>query len=225
MNKFVSSLIATIAFTGILSAGVPKIALSSTTIISVCKESDSSDSKYVVSINNDGQTIEVETHPDTGGFSRTTVKNTLINQYDYTDSEANEIFDDLAPYDVTTGTPICQVEDVSLELVLSVDVSGSVSSDEYNTQVNGYIAAFNDADVQQAIKDLPNGMAVTMQFWADRDVAEIGWFKLTNNGDSIDGLSDFTTAIGNVSRSGSTVTINGVKTTTGSGTDVGVLLS
>lgn len=122
----------------------------------------------------------------------------------------------------TSLTPPVDDGTVSLELVLSVDVSTSVNNTEYNTQVQGYKNAFNDEDVQQAIKDLPKGLAVTMQFWGSDDVADIGWFKLIRNGDDIDGLTEFTTAINNVNRNKNTrsVRINGTTTNLGGGTNI-----
>lgn len=121
-------------------------------------------------------------------------------------------------------TPSVNNGEVSLELVLSVDVSGSVSSSEFDTQVQGYVSAFNDTEVQNAIKALPKGMAVTMEFWASgniSNVADIGWYKLINDGNgAINGLSEFVAAMNGVSRNGSTVTINGVATTTNGGTDI-----
>jgi len=54
-----------------------------------------------------------------------------------------------------------QAVPVSLELALLVDVSGSVNATEYNLQKTGYIDAFNNIGLQNAIASLPGGIAVT----------------------------------------------------------------
>lgn len=77
--------------------------------------------------------------------------------------------------DSSTGTP------VSVEMVLSVDVSWSVDDSEFNLQHQGYINAFKDNEIRSAIKKLPNGLAVNMQFWANKEVIDTGWYKLTND--------------------------------------------
>lgn len=97
---------------------------------------------------------------------------------------------------------------VDVELVLAVDVSTSVDSDEFELQRDGYIDAFESDAVQDAIEQLPNGLAVTMMFWASNrneegksPVHNIGWHKLVKNGDSIDGLSTFLGRIEGIQRS------------------------
>jgi len=57
---------------------------------------------------------------------------------------------------------------VGLELSLAIDVSGSVSASEYNLQMRGYALAFRDAQVQQAVLGVDNGIAVNLVFWAGR---------------------------------------------------------
>jgi hypothetical protein len=55
---------------------------------------------------------------------------------------------------------------VSAQLVLAVDVSGSVSEDRFELQRQGYAAAFRSADVQQAIRSTVTGsIAVAMVQW------------------------------------------------------------
>ena len=56
---------------------------------------------------------------------------------------------------------------VDVELVLSVDVSGSISSREFNLQRDGYANAFRDPEVIAAIKSLDHGLAVTLQYWSN----------------------------------------------------------
>ncbi|WP_050774943.1 DUF1194 domain-containing protein [Marinobacter sp. ELB17] len=92
---------------------------------------------------------------------------------------------------------------VDLELVLAVDVSGSVSTGEYNGQRNGYIAAFNDAAVQNAILGTSGGrlgkIAVTYVEWDSSAGTRISWTLI----DSAASASAFATSIGATVRSGS----------------------
>jgi Protein of unknown function (DUF1194) len=55
---------------------------------------------------------------------------------------------------------------VALDLVLAVDVSGSVSAERFELQKQGYVAAFRDSRVIRAIKTAAGGpIAVTMTQW------------------------------------------------------------
>ena len=55
---------------------------------------------------------------------------------------------------------------VAVQLVLAVDVSGSVSQDRFELQREGYAAAFRDARVLQAIRSTSTGsIAVAMVQW------------------------------------------------------------
>jgi hypothetical protein len=55
---------------------------------------------------------------------------------------------------------------VAVELVLAVDVSGSVSQDRFELQRDGYAAAFRSAPVLQAIRSTATGsIAVAMVQW------------------------------------------------------------
>lgn len=71
--------------------------------------------------------------------------------------------------------------EVDLELVLAVDVSGSVNDSEYTGQKDGYIAAFRNGAVQNAILDKSNGrkgkIAVTYVEWssANQQTQRIRW--------------------------------------------------
>jgi hypothetical protein len=57
--------------------------------------------------------------------------------------------------------------DVDLELVLAVDVSYSMDLEEQRLQRDGYVAAFRDRTILNAIKSGPNGrIAVTYIEWA-----------------------------------------------------------
>ena len=91
-----------------------------------------------------------------------------------------------------------------LELLLLVDVSGSVDSNEYNLQKTGYINAFNDAGIQALITGTTGGIAVAYAEWSGSSQQSllVNWMQLTDATTS----SAFATAIGATSRafSGST---------------------
>jgi len=70
---------------------------------------------------------------------------------------------------------------VDLELILAVDVSGSVDNDEYSLQMQGLSAAFRDPTVYAAIKRAgPNGIAVTVVQWSGpgEQAVAMDWFHL-----------------------------------------------
>ena len=62
-NILSNSLVAATLVTSMLSVTFPKIALSSTELIRVCKKDNTSDSKALVSVNHDGNIITVEGDP------------------------------------------------------------------------------------------------------------------------------------------------------------------
>lgn len=111
--------------------------------------------------------------------------------------------------------------DVTVELVLAVDVSYSVDKDEFDLQLAGYKSAFADAEVQAEIKKLPQGLAVNMLFWADQQTTDVGWFKLEkDDNNNITNLENFQNAMNGVTRTSNQITINGSTVNTGSGTDI-----
>ena len=69
---------------------------------------------------------------------------------------------------------------VSLELSLLIDVSPSVDNTEYQLQLSGYQAAFQDVAVQSAIASLPGGIAANAIFFSQNAVEKIGWTQLTD---------------------------------------------
>ena len=86
---------------------------------------------------------------------------------------------------------------VGLELLLLVDVSGSVSDAEYALQKDGYVAAFKDTDIHSNIATITGGVAVGYAEWS-RDsyqALRFGWSLLTDAASSnafaagIDGLN------------------------------------
>ena len=67
---------------------------------------------------------------------------------------------------------------VGLELVLLIDVSGSVNDSEYALQKGGYVSAFQSAAVQNAILGSVGGaIAVTYVEWsgAGQQAQKVGW--------------------------------------------------
>lgn len=82
---------------------------------------------------------------------------------------------------------------VSVELFLSVDVSGSVNATEYELQKQGYIDAFRDEQVISAITSLPDGLAVAIETWSTSIKKTSDWHLLEDRDD----ISGFITAIEN----------------------------
>ncbi|MDH3741318.1 MAG: DUF1194 domain-containing protein [Hyphomicrobiales bacterium] len=80
-------------------------------------------------------------------------------------------------------TPAAAQTRVSLELVLAVDSSTSVSDAEFSMQVSGYAKAFGDPDIIAAIKALgPDGIAVTYVKWSSHrnQVQAVKWTHVAN---------------------------------------------
>jgi hypothetical protein len=72
---------------------------------------------------------------------------------------------------------------VSLQLVLAIDTSSSVSTNEFNLQRNGYVQAFQSATVQNAIAATPGGsIAATFVQWSSsgQQQQSIGWTLINN---------------------------------------------
>jgi hypothetical protein len=105
---------------------------------------------------------------------------------------------------------------VGLELVLAIDVSGSVSASEYNLQLGGYVQAFQSAAVQNAILGSQLGsIAVTLVQWAGSSEQQqsIGWTLI----DSAQDANDFAAALAASPRafSGNTAIGNAIAYATG----------
>ncbi|ELI6432655.1 DUF1194 domain-containing protein [Aeromonas salmonicida subsp. salmonicida] len=81
-------------------------------------------------------------------------------------------------------SPAYALTEVDTELQLLMDVSGSVSSSEFNLQLQGYVDAFYSQDVQSAILDTSDGklgsIAVQMVMWsgATQQSVMTDWFHL-----------------------------------------------
>ena len=72
---------------------------------------------------------------------------------------------------------------VGLELVLLIDVSGSVDPTEYALQKGGYVSAFQSAAVQNAIMGSVGGaIAVTYVEWsgAAQQAQKVGWMLIND---------------------------------------------
>lgn len=81
-----------------------------------------------------------------------------------------------------------QAAPVSLELVLALDVSGSINATEYALQRTGYADAFGSSAVQAAITGSALGaIAVTVVQWSNSAVQSIGW-TLINDAATADGF-------------------------------------
>lgn len=80
---------------------------------------------------------------------------------------------------VRANTELIRVE---LELLIAIDVSNSVSDDEFALQVHGIANAFQDRDVQLAIKRAgPRGIAIAVMQWAgdNQQVRALDWVRIT----------------------------------------------
>ncbi len=88
---------------------------------------------------------------------------------------------------------------VDLELSLLLDVSGSISSSEFNLQKQGYVNAFNNTSIWNAISQGAIGkIAVNFVYWAGnaQQSEAVGWTLIDSQQDSF----DFATAISSTTR-------------------------
>ena len=84
---------------------------------------------------------------------------------------------------VLTVTGAIAATPVAVQLVLAVDVSGSVSQDRFELQRQGYAAAFRDAQVLQAIQSTSTGsIAVAMVQWTGPSlhVVAVDWTLISD---------------------------------------------
>ncbi len=93
-----------------------------------------------------------------------------------------------------------QAAPVALELSLVMDVSGSISSAEYDLQRIGYKNAFLDASVQSRILSFAGegGIAVNVVQFGTNAAEVIGWTKL----DSLASILNFANSLGTLVRNG-----------------------
>jgi hypothetical protein len=87
---------------------------------------------------------------------------------------------------------------VGVELLLLVDVSGSVDNAEYALQKSGYVAAFQNSVIQSYISATPNGVAVAYAEFsgASEQAMLVNWSVLTDAASS----NNFAASIGGTSR-------------------------
>ncbi len=93
---------------------------------------------------------------------------------------------------LAAGAPVWAQTAVDLELVLAVDVSGSVSQDRFLLQQQGYVAAFRDPRLLQVIRSGgAQAIAVTMTQWTgpEMQLQVVPW-TLVKDEDSILALAD-----------------------------------
>lgn len=69
----------------------------------------------------------------------------------------------------------------ALELILAMDVSGSINAHEHRLQTEGLASAFEHPSLAAAVSGLEGGMLVTVTQWsgASRQTQSIGWRKVS----------------------------------------------
>ncbi len=77
-------------------------------------------------------------------------------------------------------------EPVGLELALLIDVSASVSKEEYQLQLDGFAAAFSSKDIQEAVAT-SGGLVVCVIQWAQQayQYKSVDWTVLNNSLDAL----------------------------------------
>ena len=82
---------------------------------------------------------------------------------------------------------------VDLELSLLIDVSGSVSSSEYELQIGGYADAFDDASLYENIisQGLDGKIAVNFILWSSQQQEVVAWTLI----DSVSASQNFAQTI------------------------------
>lgn len=106
-----------------------------------------------------------------------------------------------------TSQPAHAVTNVFQELFLSLDVSGSISSSDFNLYRQGYVNAFQNAQVQQKIADTfdKGGIAIAVGQWSTTAFTPpvIDWRHITSlTGPGNNSLASFITALGAMPRQG-----------------------
>lgn len=77
--------------------------------------------------------------------------------------------------------------DCAIELVLALDVSGSVTWPEYRLQRSGVAAALRDEEVTSLIELLPGGISVIVTQWSDHTNQNnpVAWHRLRDRADAL----------------------------------------
>lgn len=100
---------------------------------------------------------------------------------------------------LTICMPSYAIDYVDIELQLLVDISGSINTTEYDLQLQGYQAAFESNDVQNAIINGTEGqIAVQLIMWSGRNQQEvmIDWSLI----DSTQSADAFASQVGALAR-------------------------
>lgn len=99
---------------------------------------------------------------------------------------------------------VARAQQVDLEIVLAMDGSGSISSDEFQLQVIGTAAALRDASVQHAILSGPTGsVAIAAVIWSDAAFPKYPTeWHLLNSPQSIDAFAQRLLSFNNPANAG-----------------------
>lgn len=100
---------------------------------------------------------------------------------------------------LTTSSAQAAPEIVGLKLSLVIDISGSIDTNEYNLQMDGYKAAFLNATVQNNILSHANGIAVNVIFFASSAGGPLQAFTHLN---SVASITNFANTLGSLARPG-----------------------
>lgn len=99
---------------------------------------------------------------------------------------------------IGAGSPVL-AKPVDLELSLLVDVSGSVDTNEFNLQRQGYVDAFNNPALWNAVSQgAIKSIAVNLVYWSSSAVQSVGWTEINSFASS----QAFATLIANAARPG-----------------------
>lgn len=73
-------------------------------------------------------------------------------------------------------------QDCAIELILAVDVSGSIDGEEWRLQSGGLASAFEDPAVADAIERMEGGLLVTYTQWSgtSRQKQVVPWYHVTD---------------------------------------------
>jgi hypothetical protein len=82
------------------------------------------------------------------------------------------------------GSPAGAAESCALELILAVDVSGSIDDQEFALQIEGMASAFEHPQLVEAVQAQRGGVLVTLTQWsgASRQRQVTGWHLLVDAG-------------------------------------------
>lgn len=93
----------------------------------------------------------------------------------------------------------------ALALILLVDVSGSISDENYKLQRQGIVQAFEDQSVRNTIKAQPGGVALSLLEWSSNVRVTVPWRVVKTNSD----IEKFSQEILEAPRSSSNLTALG----------------